>query len=135
MALFSLFSSKRPSAEATAFAASDVTVGGATLSAAMQDQRDVEEGSGDQAIRRLPLIGHLPLQRQQRLLVALLIVAVLLVAVGLAATLRITSSSARLLNTSGDALMQSQRVAKSVSAALLGSKEGFGELQASADAL
>ena len=47
MALFSLFSSKRPSAEATAFAASDATVGGATLSAAMQDQRDVEEGSGD----------------------------------------------------------------------------------------
>ncbi len=135
MALFSLFSSKRPAAEATAFAASDATVGGATLSAAMQDQRDVEEGSGDEAIRRLPLIGHLPLQRQQRLLVVLLVVAVLLVAVGLAATLRITSSSARLLNTSGDALMQSQRVAKSVSAALLGSQEGFGELQASADAL
>ena len=135
MALFSLFSSKRPAAEATAFAASDATVGGATLSAAMQDQRDVEEGSGDEAIRRLPLIGHLPLQRQQRLLVLLLVVAVVLVAVSLAATLRITSSSARLLNTSGDALMQSQRVAKSVSAALLGSKEGFGELQASADAL
>ncbi len=135
MALFSPFSSKRPAAEATAFAASDATVGGATLSAAMQDQRDVEEGGGEEAIRRLPLIGHLPLQRQQRLLVGLLVVAVVLVAVGLAATLRITSSSARLLNTSGDALMQSQRVAKSVSAALLGSKEGFGELQASADAL
>ncbi|MBU6440777.1 MAG: methyl-accepting chemotaxis protein [Betaproteobacteria bacterium] len=135
MALFPLFSSKRPAAEATAFAASDATVGGVTLSAAMQDQRDVEESTGDESIRRLPLIGHLPLQGQQRLLVVLLVVAVLLVGVSLTATLRITSSSAGLLNTSGDALMQSQRVAKSVSAALLGSKEGFGELQASADAL
>lgn len=135
MALFPLFSSKRPAAEATAFAASDATVSGATLSAAMQDQRDVEDSRGDDDVRRLPLIGHLPMQRQQRLLVGVLVVAVVMVAVGLAATLRVTSFSARLLNTSGDALMESQRVAKSVSAALLGSREGFGELAASADAL
>jgi twitching motility protein PilJ len=136
MALFPLFSSKRPSAEATAFAASDATVSGATLSAAVQDQRDVEKNSlADEDIRRLPLIGRMPMASQQRLLIVVLVISMVLVAVGLAATLRVTSYSARLLNTSGDALMQSQRLAKSVSAALLGSREGFGELAASADAL
>ena len=135
MALFPLFSSKRPSADVTAFAASDATVGGPTLSAAMQDQRDVENSRTDDNIRRLALIGRLPVARQQRLLIGLLVASALVVAVSLVATLRVTSASAALLNTSGDALMQSQRLAKSVSAALLGSREGFGELAASADAL
>ncbi|MDE2119063.1 MAG: type IV pili methyl-accepting chemotaxis transducer N-terminal domain-containing protein [Betaproteobacteria bacterium] len=135
MALFPLFSSKRPSAEVTAFAASDATVSGATLSAAVQDQRDAENSRDDDGIRRLPLIGRMPIPRQQRLLVIVLVIAAVLAAVGLAATLRVTSYSAGLLNTSGDALMQSQRLAKSVSAALLGAREGFTELSASADAL
>ncbi len=135
MALFSRFSSKRASADATAFAASDATVSGATLSPAMQDQRDVEDSRGEQPIGRLPLIGRLAVGTQQRLLVGLLVVSMVLVGIALAATLRTTSYSAQLLNTSGDALMQSQRLAKSVSAALLGSTEGFRELAASADAL
>ena len=135
MALFSRFSSKRASADVTAFAASDATVSGATLSPAMQDQRDVEDSRGEQPIGRLPLIGRLAVGTQQRLLVGLLAVSMVLVGIALAATLRTTSYSAQLLNTSGDALMQSQRLAKSVSAALLGSTEGFRELAASADAL
>ncbi len=135
MALFPLFSPKRPSAEVTAFAASDATVSGATLSAAVQDQREDESSHVEEDIRRLPLIGRMAVASQQRLLIVVLVIAMVMVAVGLAATLRVTSYSARLLNTSGDALMQSQRLAKSVSTALLGSREGFSELATSADAL
>ncbi len=135
MALFSLFSPKRPSAEATAFAPSEATVSADALSAAIQDQRDAERDHGEERIGRLPLIGRLPVARQQRLLVIVLVLAIALVAVGLVATLRSTSYSAGLLSTSGDALMQSQRLAKSISAAMLGSAQGFDELHASTDAL
>ncbi len=123
MALFPKFASTAPPAEATAIAEP-------AMLAASAPPAEPESGRFG-----LPLLGHMPLARQQRLLIVLMIAALLLLGAGLAATLRISANSARLLNAAGDAAMQSQRVAKSISAALLGSEPAFAELRASADAL
>ena len=123
MALFPKFASTAPSADATAIG--ETAMAPAGLPPAPREARRTG----------LPLLGRMPLARQQRLLLALLIAALLLLGAGLAVTLRASSGSARLLNGSGDAAMQSQRVAKSISAALLGSTSAFAELRSSADAL
>ncbi len=132
MALFSLFGSKNPVEAPTAIAESSVSI-----SSTVQMDQDAQEQRPQHATQNnaLPLIGHLPLPQQQRLLVLLLIVAVILVGLGLTATLRVASSSAKLLDTTGDAMMQSQLVAKSISAALLGSESSFAELKTGSNAL
>ena len=123
MALFPKFASTAPSADATAIG--ETAMAPAGLPPAPREARRTG----------LPLLGRMPLARQQRLLLVLLIAALLLLGAGLAVTLRASSGSAQLLNGSGDAAMQSQRVAKSISAALLGSTSAFAELRSSADAL
>ncbi|WP_031407784.1 methyl-accepting chemotaxis protein [Thiomonas sp. FB-Cd] len=131
MALFSLFGSKHPVEASTA-----ITDASASMSSTVQMEGNPTETSpATNGPSPLPLIGNRPVGEQQRLLAVVLIVAVILVGLGLAVTLRVASSSAKRLDTTGDALMQSQRVAKSISAALLGSNEGFGELKTSAEAL
>ncbi|MBW4047898.1 MAG: methyl-accepting chemotaxis protein [Proteobacteria bacterium] len=131
MALFSLFGSKHPVEAPTA-----ITDASASMSSTVQmEGNPTETNPATNGSAPLPLIGNRPVGEQQRLLAVVLIVAVILVGLGLAVTLRVASSSAKRLDTTGDALMQSQRVAKSISAALLGSSEGFGELKASAEAL
>jgi twitching motility protein PilJ len=83
----------------------------------------------------LPLIGALPLARQQRILAALIAVGVL----GLVAMIFMSFSAgtrgAAQVAASGQALMQSQRLAKSVTQALIGSPQAFAELRESADIL
>ena len=131
MAMFPLFGSKNPVEVPTAIAESN-----ASLSSTVQMDQDPQEQRPDSTGQnKLPLIGHLPLAQQQRLLVILLIIAVILVGLGLAVTLRVASSSAKLLDTTGDAMTQSQLVAKSISAALLGSNGAFGELETGAATL
>ena len=122
MALFPKFASTAPSSDATAIG--ETAMAPAVPSAAREARRT-----------GLPLLGRMPLAHQQRLLLVLMIAALLLLGGGLAVTLRASSSSAGLLRDSGDAAMQSQRVAKSISAALLGSSSAFAELRSSADAL
>jgi twitching motility protein PilJ len=122
MALFPKFASTAPSSDATA-------IGETAMAPAVPPAAREARRTG------LPLLGRMPLAQQQRLLLVLMIAALLLLGGGLAVTLRASSSSARLLRDSGDAAMQSQRVAKSISAALLGSSSAFAELRSSADAL
>uniref|UniRef100_E6PL74 Uncharacterized protein n=1 Tax=mine drainage metagenome TaxID=410659 RepID=E6PL74_9ZZZZ len=131
MALFPLFGSKNPVEAPTAIAESSVSIS----STVQMDQDTQEQRPHQETQNALPVIGHLPLPQQQRVLVLLLIVAVILVGLGLAVTLRVASSSAKLLDTTGDAMMQSQLVAKSISASLLGSESSFGELKTGANAL
>ncbi len=123
MALFPKFATTAPPSDVTAIA-------DAGMQASVAAAAELESGRIG-----LPLLGRMPLARQQRMLIVLLIAALLLLGAGLAVTLRISSNSARLLNAAGDAAMQSQRLAKSISAALLGSEPAFGELRASAAAL
>ncbi len=83
----------------------------------------------------LPLIGHLRLDRQQRLLGGALAVGVL--GLMLSAFLSVNSADRRAAQTgaTGQALMQSQRLAKSVSQALIGRPQAFQEVSDSVKVL
>jgi len=83
----------------------------------------------------LPLVGSLPIATQQRLLLTL-------VGIGLAGLVGMTaysltsaSKGAAQVAASGQALMQSQRLAKSVSQALIGSAQAFPEVKESTEVL
>ena len=89
----------------------------------------------DAAATGLPLIGKQPVPTQQRILLALVIV-------GLAGLIGMTlysfnsaAKGAAQVAASGQALMQSQRLAKSVSQALIGSVQAFPEVRESTDVL
>ena len=83
----------------------------------------------------LPFIGHRPVAQQQRILFSMVGVGLfgLLLMTGL--SLRSANSGAAQVGASGQALMQSQRLAKSVSQALIGSAQAFPEVRESADVL
>ena len=83
----------------------------------------------------LPLIGAQPLAQQQRILT--FVVGAGLVALALGAYLAVSSASrsAAQVGATGQAMMQSQRLAKSVSQALVGNAAAFPEVRESADVL
>jgi twitching motility protein PilJ len=83
----------------------------------------------------LPLIGRLPAARQQRVLVGLGVGGLIALGVGTGLALQAANNSAAQVGAAGQALMQSQRLAKSVSQALVGSAAAFPELKESADVL
>ena len=84
---------------------------------------------------KMPLIGHMPVAQQQRVLGGLTIGGL----VGLVLITIISQNAANQVATqvsvSGQALMQSQRLAKSVSQALIGSPQAFPEVKESASVL
>ena len=75
----------------------------------------------------LPLIGHLPLAQQQRALIGRAGARPGRPAGGSWLAVTSANDSAAQVGASGQALMQSQRLAKSVSQALLGSDSAFGK--------
>ena len=83
----------------------------------------------------LPLIGAMPLARQQQLLLALVAIGLLGLVMMIFASFSAASRGAAQVGASGQALMQSQRLAKSVSQALVGSPQAFVEVRESADVL
>ena len=89
----------------------------------------VKSGTG------LPLIGKLPVIEQQRILIGVFVTGLLLLALMIAVTLGAANTTAQQLAASGQALMQSQRLAKSVTQALIGSPAAFPEVRESADVL
>ena len=83
----------------------------------------------------VPLLGRRPIAEQQRLLWWLLGLAVVILgAIGFVA-LSAADRVAQQLNATGQSLMQSQRLAKSVSQALVGSPQAFTEVRESASFL
>ncbi len=83
----------------------------------------------------LPVIGHWPAARQQRLLLSMFGAGiVLLVIAGISAIVSSNRSAAQ-VGAAGQAQTQSQRLAKSVSQALLGSQAAFPEVKESAEVL
>jgi len=83
----------------------------------------------------LPLIGTRPVADQQRILIAMALLGLLgLIIVTFMSLLAANRGSAQVA-ASGQALMQSQRLAKSVSQALIGSAGAFPEVKESADVL
>jgi twitching motility protein PilJ len=83
----------------------------------------------------LPLIGHLASDKQQRLLAALLGLGVLGLVLASVLAVRSASGGAAQVGATGQALMQSQRLAKSVLQALVGTPQAFPEVREAADVL
>ncbi len=91
---------------------------------------------GSFAVRSgLPLIGDLPLARQQNILFAALGVGLLALLIGASLAFSAAKDSATQVGAAGQALMQSQRLAKSVSQALVGSASAFPEVRESVEVL
>lgn len=135
----SLFGTKTGASSADAEAAST------TIARSNADTLQIDSQMSDSAqtptrdskplILRLGPIARIPFAQQQRLFGVMLVIALVLLGLTLIVVLRGTAESGRQLTAAGEALTQSQRLAKSVSAALLGSAAAFPEVRASADAL
>lgn len=80
---------------------------------------------------RLPLIGHLPLQRQIRLLLILVGAALLLSAFFVWQNMHHWAQGALQTQITGDAVMHSQRLGKAAPKALQGNPEAFRQLEES----
>ncbi|MCZ2497302.1 methyl-accepting chemotaxis protein [Xylophilus sp. Kf1] len=92
-------------------------------------------GFEDSELVALPMLGLATINRHQRLLYLMLAASVLAL-VGLAAyALRQANTNAQQLAATGQALMQSQRLAKSVSQAIVGSQQAFPDVADSAATL
>ncbi len=92
------------------------------------------EPSVDDAVT-LPLLGHRPVAQHQRVLLAMVGAGVVgVLAIG-ALALSASSQQAGQLTATGQALMQSQRLAKSVSQALVGNPAAFPEVKDSSSVL
>ena len=87
------------------------------------------------AIAGLPFIGHRPLESQQRILGGAVIVGIAGLLLMMFLALNAANKNAVQLNASGQALMQSQRLAKAVSQAVIGNVKAFGVVRESSEAL
>jgi len=83
----------------------------------------------------LPVIGKMPVGTQQRILAALVLFGLFGLVGMMFLSLNSASNGAAQVAASGQALMQSQRLAKSVSQALIGSASAFPEVQESTEVL
>jgi twitching motility protein PilJ len=83
----------------------------------------------------LPLIGERPVAEQQRILAIMVALGVLGLILMTVLSLVSANRGAAQVGAGGQALMQSQRLAKSVSQALIGSPQAFPEVRESADVL
>jgi len=93
----------------------------------------VAQAGADQIV--LPFLGKKSVAGHQRVLSAILIGCLLLLAALTALGLRQSGQAAGQLNATGQALMQSQRLAKLVTQALVGDAKAFADLAASAQVL
>jgi twitching motility protein PilJ len=83
----------------------------------------------------LPLIGHLPVQTQQRVLFGVGGAGLLGLVVATVLALSTAARSSEQVGSIGQALMESQRLAKSVSQAMIGAPTAFPEVKESAEVL
>lgn len=83
----------------------------------------------------LPVIGKQPVAQQQRILAAMVAAGVLGLVVTTYVALNAAQTGANQVRAAGQALMQSQRLAKSVSQALIGSEQAFPEVKESNEVL
>ncbi len=97
----------------------------------LQDAATVEPAKG----APLPLIGHMRLQQQQRVLFGLVIAGLLGLAITTMLALSSASRNSEQVSSIGQALMESQRMAKAVSQAMVGVPAAFPELKESAEVL
>jgi twitching motility protein PilJ len=101
---------------------------------AYADAADRQPAAAAEALA-LPFIGNKPLAAQQRILGGTIVVGIAGLLLMMFLALNSASRNAAQLNASGQALMQSQRLAKSVSQAAIGNAKAFGEVHESSEAL
>ena len=99
--------------------------------------RSVEQSGieSDGELLTLPVLGSRPIGQHQRILVTVLAVAVVVLGVVTFLALNQANKVAQQVAATGQSLMQSQRLAKSVSQALVGSPQAFPDVRESADSL
>lgn len=95
----------------------------------------LDDAPVEQSEIHLPLLGPAPAATHQRRLLTMLALGVILLALVAGWVLQQADRSAKQLAATGQSLMQSQRLAKSVTQALLGKEPAFPELQDSASVL
>jgi len=83
----------------------------------------------------LPLIGNRPAAQQQRILGSLLVIGLLLLVLSVVLALNAANRNSAQVAATGQALMQSQRLAKAVSQALVGTAQSFPEVKESVEVL
>ena len=83
----------------------------------------------------LPLIGNQPLQAQQRILGGAVVVGLFLLVAAIVLALTAAGRNANQVAAAGQALMQSQRLAKAVSQAVVGKAGAFAEVKEAAGVL
>ncbi len=83
----------------------------------------------------LPFIGALPLVQQQRILSVVVAIGLTLLGLGAYLAINAASRSSAQVGATGQAMMQSQRLAKSVTQAFVGSAAAFPEVRESAEIL
>ncbi|MBX3610717.1 MAG: type IV pili methyl-accepting chemotaxis transducer N-terminal domain-containing protein [Hydrogenophaga sp.] len=99
------------------------------------DESDGDEEGGKEAMVSLPLLGRRPAEQHQRSLAVLLAFALLVLGAITFFILSQAEKNSQQVAASGQALMQSQRLAKSVSQALVGAPSAFPEVRESANVL
>ena len=102
-------------------------------SALFAEDNGVDAANPD--LLRLPLLGNKTVAQHQRVLLILLGISVLVLAVVAYRALNNAGTIAREIAVTGESLMQSQRLAKSVSQALVGSAPAFADVKESASVL
>ncbi len=110
---------------------------GAPLDLAQADSDDdgVGDGGGDSDLVTVPLLGQRTAAQHRSMLSILLAISLIVLATSIFFVLRETEKTSRQVAASGQALMQSQRLAKSVSQALVGSAAAFPEVRDSSEVL
>ena len=83
----------------------------------------------------LPVLGRRTIGQHQKILASLLVLALIILAVVTVLALRHGDKLAQQVAATGQSLMQSQRLAKSVSQALVGSAQAFPDVKESSDVL
>jgi len=139
--LSSLFGTKNPSSQA------DTEIAPTELARSGQETLQIDttiadpvaalqQARGNQPlILRLPAITRMMLAQQQRFFGVMLTISLVLFALTLIVVLRSASTSARQIEAVGSALSQSQRLARAMNAALLGTPDAFATVRSSAAAL
>jgi twitching motility protein PilJ len=104
-------------------------------SSELSDARSASTAASASGRTGLPMIGDLPIADQQRTLTGMALLGLIGLAIVGGATVLAANRSAAQVGATGDALMQSQRLAKSVSQAVLGNAGAFAEVKDSAEVL
>ncbi len=92
-------------------------------------------GTEDAELLSVPLLGRRSIVQHQRILFALLVLALIVLGSVAVISVRQADTVAQQVAGTGQSLMQSQRLAKSVSQALVGSPQAFPDVKESADVL